>query len=1446
MKNNLFLLLGLLSSFIVFSQENKGQTPKIIQSQGVTGPDLCESYYVYLDNDHDGYGTGNKICYDLVIDEGQYALVGGDCNDNNPAITISRYWYLDNDGDGYGNTPTATMQCTPPNASYKALGGDCNDGNAAINPNTKWYRDADNDTFGNAAVFLTQCTQPAGYVLNSTDCNDSNVAIHPNTKWYRDADGDAFGNPLLSLTQCTQPAGYVLNNTDCSDSNSSLNVTLTWYADADGDGFGDPAITTTACTQPTGYVSNNQDLCPSSNGTFQGCAVPTTTTGFGNDKNYIITITPKKPVSNITQIANSADVNTGIVYYDEIGRPMQQIANAQSNSGKDIVTHIKYDDFGREVKDYLPYPSTQNSMQYVDKATAESNTLSHYQNVYGDGIAYGERSFDGSPLNRVLKEAAPGVDWAIGSNHEIKTVYDTNAGTEVKLLQATATWNASSGLYDISISNPGNYPTGQLIKTVTKNENWTSGVNNTIEEFQNKEGQVVLKRAYNAGTAHDTFYVYDQYGNLTYVLPPLANGAVDASTLDGLCYQYKYDNRNRLVEKKLPGKQWEFMVYDKLDRVVATGPVFSPFNSIAETGWLVTKYDVFNRAVLTAWQPSIVNSSQRTTLQNLHNSASILNENRSTSTTMNSVTFNYSNQAEPKTGYHVLTVNYFDDYIFPGAASIPSTVLGQTVYYNNTLKPKGLPTGSWIRIPETTTAPFKAEITSIFYDEKARPIQSRLVNHLSGYTEVSTKLDFSGKVLQTVTKHKKDGGASPAEITVTEDFTYSAQDRLLTQTHQIGTSAKQLLVSNAYDELGQLITKKIGGTDVTGNTGLQKVDYKYNIRGWLKEINNVDNLIEGSNPKDLFAYKINYNDNAVSGLPAQEMAVSKLYNGNISEVFWRTASDDKKRKYGYYYDDLNRLKEAVFQDPTSSVVTNSFNESLTYDANGNIITLNRKDYLPNLPYNTTIDNLNYIYHATSKNQLVKVTDNSANANGFKDVMISGDDYTYDANGNMLTDVNKGITGIVYNHLNLPTKITFANGTIEYLYNAAGQKVEKKVTETGQQVKPTLYLGGYQYVNGFLEFFPTTEGYVKYNAGSFSSYVYNYTDHLGNVRVSYKDNAGVLQIVDENNYYPFGLKHNGYNQFAATAYKYKYNGKELQDELGLNVTAMDFRQYDSAIGRFLNPDRLSELSYDITPNRFAFNNPNIFTDPSGLFENGGQRWEGWVNTGSQVFWDPNVNNQDDVNRIYDGKGYNYMPDGSVVVDSNGNRRQLNGDGTVTTLLDEVTVSAKSKKKTFSDYYGAVEFNYNGVQDIALGAGLDGFRNYYNNNYDAFNRNYYNFYKATNKSSKLPKPSTQRQILKRLLSNSKFSASSKLLRRAGVVGTVLTVGNIGIDVAEDGAIKASSIIDGGSIAALGVATVFCPPCAVAIGAGMLVYGIADYTFEINDTIDANTEQIQIFDK
>ncbi|HEU4497297.1 MAG TPA: hypothetical protein VFR70_09620 [Flavobacterium sp.] len=311
------------------------------------------------------------------------------------------------------------------------------------------------------------------------------------------------------------------------------------------------------------------------------------------------------------------------------------------------------------------------------------------------------------------------------------------------------------------------------------------------------------------------------------------------------------------------------------------------------------------------------------------------------------------------------------------------------------------------------------------------------------------------------------------------------------------------------------------------------------------------------------------------------------------------------RKYAYAYDPLNRLLDAAYSRPGASI-NSSYGESLGYDANGNITSLVRYGELDDNLVKRKIDNLAYAY-AGNSNQLAKVTDNEADPSGFADGTNTGDDYAYDAYGNMIEDKNKGITAIAYNHLNLPVKIVFGSQSqrIEYLYAADGRKLRKLVPYQNPQLQGGYgftameYIDGFQYQDGSLKFFPTAEGYVQKTLSVYS-YVYNYTDHLGNVRLSYGVDPATqaVKIIEENHYYPFGLKHNNYNstqlQFsvrqesvvlrakAAPAnpapvlgYGYKYQGQERQDELGLNWDSFKWRNYDYGIGRFFNIDPLAE-------------------------------------------------------------------------------------------------------------------------------------------------------------------------------------------------------------------------------------------------------------------------------
>src|SRR5690606_921087 len=121
------------------------------------------------------------------------------------------------------------------------------------------------------------------------------------------------------------------------------------------------------------------------------------------------------------------------------------------------------------------------------------------------------------------------------------------------------------------------------------------------------------------------------------------------------------------------------------------------------------------------------------------------------------------------------------------------------------------------------------------------------------------------------------------------------------------------------------------------------------------------------------------------------------------------------------------------------------------------------------------------------------------------------------------------------------------------------------------------------------------------------YVYQYKDYLGNVRLSYADVDDnniidpVTEILEVNNYYPFGLQHTGYGHVdnsyrSEEAEQYKLNGKEYEDALGLNIYEMDLRQYDPAIGRWVVQDPV--IHHNFSPYNAFDNNPAYWSDPSG--------------------------------------------------------------------------------------------------------------------------------------------------------------------------------------------------------------------------------------------------------
>ena len=916
---------------------------------------------------------------------------------------------------------------------------------------------------------------------------------------------------------------------------------------------------------------------------------------LSGNENYIFTRSYQRAMTSFTTSGTKeGDLYESITYFDGLGRPMQQVDIKASNDLKDLVTHVGYDSHGRQDKEWLPYREATGSLGAY-RGDISASARSFYHGMFPDDFptltattanAYSQKDFEASPLNRVLKQAAPGEDWQLGSGHEIAFAHQANVANEVRYLYVDFNvGDPEQPRLFVGSGSSAYYGAGELYKNIVNDENHTgtSSKLHTTEEFVDKLGRTVLKRTYalvaGVETAHDTYYVYDDFGNLTYVVPPnVTVSSISSDERDQLCYQYKYDKRNRLMEKRVPGKGWESIVYNRLDQPVLTQDAVQGSNK----EWLFTKYDAFGRVAYTGVyaQPSSIG---RATLQGYADNISAYDQyetRQGSSSTLAGTPIYYSNNAIPKSVTEIYTINYYDSYVDTDGLSVPSTVLGQPT----TTSTQGLATVAKVRVLGTNDW-----ITTITgYDEKGRVIYTASKNNYLNTTDVvETELDFGGKVVRIRTTHGRTGYAD----IVTEDlFTYDHQGRLVKQRQSVDGGAYVTLAENQYDALGQLVQKTVGG-------GLQTVDHTYNVRGWLKGINNV-----GSLGSDLFAFEINYNTIEHGG--------TGLFNGNIAETEWKTANDNALRWYRYGYDALNRIENATASSSNYNV------SGITYDKNGNIQTLTRNGWQDGSGY-TNMDVLTYTYDNDGyvSNKLLKVADGGNENHGFKDGSNTTYEYYYDQNGNMTSDANKGITDITYNHLNLPTSVAMAGGTISYVYDAVGTKLEKKVVEGGNPNQYTFYSGNYIYErsgdsgNGTLQFFDHSEGYVIPDGQGGYDYVYQYKDHLGNVRLSYADsnNDGTIdassEIISEKNYYPFGLTHSGYNNVISPnansqAEKWRYNGKELQEELGLNVYDYGARNYDPALGRFMNMDPHAENHYSHSTYNYAYNNPIMFIDPDG--------------------------------------------------------------------------------------------------------------------------------------------------------------------------------------------------------------------------------------------------------
>jgi RHS repeat-associated protein len=836
---------------------------------------------------------------------------------------------------------------------------------------------------------------------------------------------------------------------------------------------------------------------------------------FAEQKNYgrvhIITKPDVKDFPQVDQLP-TGDQFVATEYTDGLGRPIQSISKETANFNGvkgDVVAHIAYDAAGRTDKSYLPFATQQTPGFFKINAAAEQKSYNTAK--YGEPATaptWSQTIYEESPLGRPRNVKEPGA--ARGGNPAYKgnsMQYEVNRADE-----NVHSWSIGLNPGDLPV-NEGTYITGMLYKTVHKDDREKLTI-----EYTDFAGKLLLKKVQEKETGSGltiqhkgwicTYYIYDDLGRQRFSLTPKAvdflddngwNLAANTELIRELCFYTDYDDKGRVIVSHRPGtgnansKGEVYTVYDRRDRVVLTQDENQRKRETTrgKQQWSFVLYDELDRNIVSGLVDLNMN---RTTLQaavdQLNNqivSVNLFTGTNETVTVHNPIVGS-GNICATCTNLVVNSISYYDEHNYPGTKTYDANYtfpVAQPGTYplvsTVSLRTIGFSTGSKTRLLDDKyddNIPLNDKFLtgSVYYDEKGRMFESLGDNIKGGVDAGITQYDYTGVVLSSVEKRNIPGTQYNNYI-ITSRSEYDYTGKVISIHKKYGNTPEKKLAAFEYDEMGILKDKTIA-PGYTGNGGsyMEKLRYSYNILGTVTGINKDYALSPNYNSTqwdNFFGLYFGYDN--IDGVFA-----SNRYNGQLTGVQWRTQGDNISRKYDYTYDNLGRFTTAIFtqkEKPGDAWANNKYDftvNNISYDLNGNILAMIQKGALPGKTGSNIIDNLNYSYLPNS-NKLVKVTDNSSlgTDNGKLGDFTDGnnaanDDYTYDDNGNLLIDRNKNIyngantaIGVEYNFLDKPQKIYISNKSIvEYIYDAGGGKIAKKVTSVSGTAKTTWYLGGF--------------------------------------------------------------------------------------------------------------------------------------------------------------------------------------------------------------------------------------------------------------------------------------------------------------------------------------------------------------------------------------------------
>ena len=665
-----------------------------------------------------------------------------------------------------------------------------------------------------------------------------------------------------------------------------------------------------------------------------------------------------------------------------------------------------------------------------------------------------------------------------------------------------------------------------------------------VKTFTDRQGQIVLKRQIGQGDYIDTYYVYNDLGDLRFVLSPSYQEEAD---MEKFAYEYRYDKRGRCVWKRLPGCEYQQLWYDNADNLM-----FSQDGEMRKKGvYMFYLYDEMGRQIVQGSTTAINASCPSAVAQYRGGNSGLFSSGYVT-------TDNLVVQNE-----QLYVVNYYDDHRFLDGQLVKQSTsqsLASTASDTKESFSKGMLTGT---ISRDTDGKF--HVAAIYHNQEGLIVETRQTVQDDALLCQKTTYSFTKNPQTMVTQIKKSG----VDKTITQKNRYNKyNDKIENITLNAGNGDKAV-ASYQYDDLGRLVSTKR-----SGNAGT--VTNEYNIRNWLV-----------STASDRFMESLKY----------ESGSETPCYNGNISRMQWQNKYDNVLRGYDFEYDGLNRLTASAYAEGTDmSQNKDRYSEYIPqYSPNGSIERLQRYGKKNNGTFGL-IDDLTYQYRG---NQIQSISDKAGSllydgSFDFKDGASESTEYFYNANGALTKDLNKGISKIEYDVLDNLSCITFNNGfKTKYVYDAGGSKL--RTIHEALTTNTTDYIGDFIFEDGKLSKYQFEGGYCSFDSNLAPTYHYYEKDHLGSIRMVVNENGTVEQI---NHYYPFGGVY-GDLTYNSELQRNKYIGKEFDHTSGLDWYDHGARMYDAAKGTWDRVDKLAEKYCSINPYIYSINNPITYLDLDGL-------------------------------------------------------------------------------------------------------------------------------------------------------------------------------------------------------------------------------------------------------